>query len=112
MKNSFNKRMNFGSCYRDRIGIMSDILEVAKGDGATKTKIMYNANLSHDQMKYYTRILTEKHFLYYDLHTRRFKTTDKGLKVIEAYKRIEDMIRSKQISPAPLRKRQVQIGGL
>ena len=55
--------MNFGSCYRDRIGIMSDILEVAKGDGATKTKIMYNANLSHDQMKYYTRILTEKHFI-------------------------------------------------
>jgi predicted transcriptional regulator len=96
--------MNFGSYYRDRIGIISDILEVAKGDsGAARTRIMYNANLSHDQMKHYLRILTENYFLYYNLHTQRFKTTEKGLKVIEAYKRIDDMIKPQQISPPALR---------
>lgn len=105
--------MNFGSCYRDRISIISDILEVAKGDGgASRTRIMYNANLSHDQMKHYLRILNENYFLYYNLHTQRFQTTEKGLKVIEAYKRIEDMIRSQQVSPPPLRQRQVRRGGL
>jgi predicted transcriptional regulator len=103
--------MNFSNCYR--IGIINDILEVANGDGgASRSRIMYNANLSHDQMKHYLTILTENYFLCYNLHTQRFKTKDKGLKVIEAYKRIEDMIRSQQISPAPLRKRQVQSGGL
>jgi predicted transcriptional regulator len=109
--------MNFGSCYRDRICIISDVLEAAKVEGGTtRTRIMYNANLSHDQMKHYVRILIENHFLYYDLHTQRFKTTEKGLKVIEAYKRIEDMIKTQQLSPTPpLRQRQVQVqrrGGL
>ena len=83
------------------------------GDGAaSRTRIMYNPNLSHDQMKHYLTILTENYFLYYNLHTQRLKTKGKGLKVIEAYKWIEDMIRSQQISPAPLRKRQVQSRGL
>jgi predicted transcriptional regulator len=107
--------MNFGSRYRDRIGIINDILEVAKEDGVTKTRIMYKANLSHDQMKYYLRILTENYFLYYDLHTQRFKTTEKGLRVIEAYRRIEDMVKAQQqLSPPPLlqyRQVQVQNGG-
>jgi predicted transcriptional regulator len=94
--------MNFGSYYRDRISIISDILEVAKGNGgASKTAIMYKANLSHDQMKYYVGILTENSFLYYDLHTQRFKTTEKGLKVIDSYKRIESMVKAQRVLPTP-----------
>lgn len=108
--------MNFGNYYRDRICIISDILEDANVEGGTtKTRIMYNANLSHDQMKHYVRILTENHFLCYDLHTQRFKTTEKGVRVIEAYKRIEDMIKTQQLSSTPpLRQLQVQMqtGGL
>ncbi len=105
--------MNFSSCHRDKIGIIRDILEVAKVEnGTTKTAIMYKANLSHDQMKYYVRILTKNTFLYYDLHTRRFKTTEKGLRVIEAYKRIEDMVWSQQVSPQTLRQRPVRRGSL
>ncbi len=105
--------MNFGSCYRDKISIIRDILEVAKGDGGvSRTRIMYNANLSHDQMKHHVKILTENSFLYYNLQTQRFKTTEKGLRVIEAYKRIEDMIKTQQIVPSPLtRQRQVRGGG-
>ena len=89
-----SKAMNFGSSCRDRIGIISHILEVAKGGGATKTRIMYKANLGHDQMKGYLTILTENYFLYYDLHTQTFKTTEKGLKVLEAYNRIGDMMKA------------------
>jgi predicted transcriptional regulator len=103
--------MNFGSYYRDRISIIRDILEVSKVEnGTTKTAIMYNANLSHDQMKHYVSILTENNFLYYDLQTRRFKTTEKGLMVIEAYKRIESMVKAQQIlSTPPLPQLQVQV---
>lgn len=99
--------MNFGTLYRDRIAIIIDILEIGKAeDGSTKTAIMYRANLSHDQMKEYVRILTESKFLCYNLHTRKFKTTEKGLMVIEAYKRIEEMLRIGQVSRSqPLRDR-------
>jgi predicted transcriptional regulator len=110
----FSKRMNFGRSYRDRIGIVRDILEAAKGDkGTTKTRIMYKANLSHDQMNDYLRILTESCFIYYDITTKRFKTTEKGLKVIEAYKRIEVMVGGQQRlllpTPLPLREQQVKV---
>jgi predicted transcriptional regulator len=105
--------MNFGSCYRDRISIIIDVLEVAKVEnGTTKTAIMYNANLSHDQMKYYVSILAENNFLYYDFQTRRFKTTEKGLMVIEAYKRIESTVKAQQVlSTPPLQQLQVQVQG-
>jgi predicted transcriptional regulator len=108
--------MNFGRSYRDRIGIVRDILEAAKGDkGTTRTRIMYKANLSHDQMNDYLRILTESCFIHYDIPTKRFKTTEKGLKVIEAYKRIEDMVSAQQqlllppTPPPPLRQQQVKV---
>ena len=56
--------MNLGRSYRDRISIIIDVSEVAKVEGgATKTRIMYNANLGHDQMKYPLRILIENNFL-------------------------------------------------
>jgi predicted transcriptional regulator len=94
--------MNLGSYYRDKISIICDILEVANRDGgALKTRIMYDANLSHDQMKYYVKILTENNFLYYDLHTQRFKTTEKGLRIIEIYNRIESMVKAPQVLPTP-----------
>ena len=84
-----------GSYKRDKIDIIRDILEVAKvEDGTTKTKIMYKANLSHDQMKDYVRILTENNLLHYDLHTQRLKTSEKGLRVIEACERIENVIKT------------------
>lgn len=93
--------MNFGSFYRDRIAIIIAILEIGKtGEGSTKTAIMYRANLSHDQMKEYVRILTESKFLCYSLDTRKFKTAEKGLRVIEAYKRIEEMLKTGQVSPS------------
>ena len=91
--------MNFGSYQRDRIDIISDILEVAKvEDGITKTRIMYKANLSHDQMKHYVRILTESNLLHYDLHTQRFKISEKGLRFIEAYERFEKWIKTETIA--------------
>ena len=88
--------MNSLSCYGDPVvGIINDILEVAKvEDGTTKTRIMYSANLSHDQMKHYVRLLTESNLLHYDLHTQRFKTSEKGLRFIEAYERFENWIKT------------------
>jgi predicted transcriptional regulator len=81
--------------YRDRIDIISSVLEVANvGDDTTKTRIMYNANLSHDQLKEYLTVLTERDLLSYDLDSHTFKTTEKGLRFLEIYNRMDGMTRA------------------
>ena len=53
--------------YRSRDDIVSVILDAANGCGLTKTKIMYQAYLSHDQMKEYLSVLIENDLLGYDV---------------------------------------------
>jgi predicted transcriptional regulator len=73
---------------------MGKILNYANGGGATKTKIMYSAFLSYSQMKGYLMVLTQNDLLSYDLNTRTFKTTEKGLRFLEAYNRMDDMMKA------------------
>jgi predicted transcriptional regulator len=80
--------------YRSRIEIISEIIKAANGGGATRTKIMYSAFLSYSQMKGYLTILTQNDLLSYDLNTRTFKTTEKGLRFLEAYNRMDDLIKA------------------
>jgi predicted transcriptional regulator len=79
---------------RTRIEIMSQILRVANGVDATKTKIMYKPFLGYAQMKEYLRVLTQNNLLNYDLDTHTFKTTKKGLRFIEAYNQMDSMVKS------------------
>ncbi len=79
--------------YRDRIDVISQILEVANGGSLTKTKIMYKALLNYNQMKEYVKLLTEKGLLGYDQQeVQTFRTTEKGLQFLDIYNRIVDMI--------------------
>ena len=73
--------------------IVSKILQVANR-GAAKTKIMYSAFLSYSQMKEYLMMLTRNDLLSYDLNTRTFKTTEKGLRLIEVYNQMDGMIKA------------------
>ena len=50
--------------YRSRTEIVSNILEAANG-GVTKTKIMYKAYLSYNQLKEYLSILIENNLIEY-----------------------------------------------
>ncbi len=77
--------------YRSKIDIISTILEAANGGDTTKTKIMYGAFLSYDQLRGYVGILTENGLLDYDSNTRTFKTTEKGLRFLDAYKHMDAM---------------------
>jgi predicted transcriptional regulator len=67
-----------GIKYRDRIDIVSQVLEIANGGDVTKSKIMYKAFLSHNQLKQYLTVLTGNDLLSYDLVSQTFKTTEKG----------------------------------
>jgi predicted transcriptional regulator len=92
--------------YRDRIDIMSQILEAVNGSSFTKTKIMYKAVLSYNQLKEYLPLLTEKDLIRYDENTQTFRTTGKGLRFLDIYNRIGDMIKEGQ--PQPQQQQQPQ----
>ena len=47
-------------------------------------------------MKEYARVLTESDLLRYDEDTRILRTTEKGLRFLETYNRINDMIKVEQ----------------
>jgi predicted transcriptional regulator len=79
--------------YRDKIEIISHVLEAANG-GAIKTRIMYKAVLSYKQMKEYVNFLAEKGLLEYGYQqdVRIVRTTEKGLLFLDTYYRIQDII--------------------
>ena len=82
--------------YRSRTEIVSMILESATG-GATKTKIMYNAYLSYNQLKEYLSVLVENNLLEYVEGTRRFKTSEKGLNFLKMHNDISELLQKTTI---------------
>jgi predicted transcriptional regulator len=80
--------------YRSRTDIAAQILEAANGGGITQTKITYKALVSYDQLKDYLMVLIQHGLLRHDQDTRTFKTTEKGLRFLEAYTQIDNMIKA------------------
>jgi predicted transcriptional regulator len=76
---------------RSRTEIVSSILDAANG-GATKTKIMYTAFLSYNQLKDYLSILIENNLIEYLEGTRTFKTTEKGLNFLKMHNEIGELL--------------------
>jgi predicted transcriptional regulator len=81
--------------YRDRLDIISQILEAANG-GIPKTRIMYKALVSSSQMKEILTALTENDLLRYDENTRIIKTTEKGLRFLQIYNQLGNIIKEEQ----------------
>jgi predicted transcriptional regulator len=76
--------------YRSRTDIVSQILEAANG-GTTKTKIMYKAYLSYAQLKEYLSMMLENGLIEHERSTNSYKTTEKGLKFIQAYNHMDSL---------------------
>lgn len=74
---------------RNRTEIIASVLEAAKGEGTTKTRIMFTTFLSYEQLKEYLNELLDKELLIYDLHTRTYNITPKGFKFLELYAELE-----------------------
>ena len=82
--------------YRSRTEITAMILDAATGE-ATKTKIMYNAYLSYNQLKEFLSILTENNLLEYIEGTRTFKTTEKGLNFLKMHNEMAELLQTTTI---------------
>ena len=77
--------------YRGRTEIVATMLEAANGR-ATKTKIMYSAFLSYNQIKEYLSVLVENNLIEYLEGTRTFKTTEKGLNVLKMHREMAELL--------------------
>ena len=76
---------------RSRKEIVGNILDAANG-GTTKTKIMYFAFLSYNQLNEYLSILIENNLIEYLDGTKTFKTTEKGLNYLKMYNKIRKLL--------------------
>ena len=79
--------------YRSRTEITAMILDTAYRE-TTKTKIMYNAYLSYNQLKEYISILIENNLLEYLEGARTFRTTEKGLNFLKMHNEMEELLQT------------------
>ncbi len=76
---------------RSRTEIVAMILDAANG-GETKTKIMYFAFLSYNQLNEYLSILIENNLIEYLDGANKVKTTEKGLFFLKMHNEIRELI--------------------
>jgi predicted transcriptional regulator len=70
---------------------VGNILDAANG-GTTKTKLMYKAYISYNQLKEYLTILIENNLIEHIDGTQTFKTTEKGLMYLKMYNAIGELL--------------------
>ena len=78
---------------RSRTEIVGNILDAANG-GTSKTKIMYTAFLSYNQLKDYISILIENNLIEYLDGAHKFKTTEKGLIFLKMHNEIGELLQT------------------
>jgi predicted transcriptional regulator len=88
---------------RDRLHIMAEIMEVAKGS-QLKTRIMYKVNLSFSQVNAYLSFLTEMGFLRVRVENGKklYETTAKGKLYIKNYIEMSNLLRSQDHADAQI----------
>ena len=82
--------------HRSRTEITAMILDTANKE-TTKTKIMYNAYLSYNQLKEFLSILIENNLLEYLEGTQTYKTTEKGLNFLKMNNEIGELLQTTTI---------------
>ena len=66
---------------RSAVEIIRQILSVCADGGANKTCIMYNSNLSYDQLRKYISLLTTQELIHRD-EKGRFQITSQGRRTL------------------------------
>ena len=77
---------------RSRSEIYRSILETANADeGTNRTKLMYKSYLSFNQLKEYLATLQENGLIEYEVGMRRYRITDKGIRVLQLQNKMEEI---------------------
>ena len=76
--------------YRGRMEIIAMILHTA-AEGSTKTRIMYAAYLSFQQVNDYLEFLQENDLLQYENETGIYRATERGYKFLKISNELNDL---------------------
>jgi len=77
--------------YRSRSDIVELLLDAANGGGATKTKLMYKAYLSFNQLREYLALLIENGLIEYE-GEQTYRTTEKGMRVLHLQNEMDEVV--------------------
>jgi len=77
--------------YRSRSDIVELLLDAANGGGATKTKLMYKAYLSFNQLREYLALLIENGLIEYE-GDQIYRTTEKGMRVLHLQNEMDEVV--------------------
>jgi predicted transcriptional regulator len=94
------------SSIRSQIEIVAQILQTIydhgdynndEGEGITETEIMYGLYLSSGSLREYLIALTLHGLLIYDSAIRRYHITEKGVRFLELYSKMGDIMKGKEV---------------
>jgi len=77
--------------YRSRTEIVGLLLDAANGGGATKTKLMYSAFISFNQLREYLSLLSENGLIQYEEGMHTYRTTEKGMRLLQIQNKIDEV---------------------
>jgi predicted transcriptional regulator len=77
--------------YRSRRDIIELLLNAAYRGGATKTKLMYSAFISFNQLKEYLTLLAENGLIQYEDGRNTLRTTEKGIHFLKLQNKIDEL---------------------
>jgi predicted transcriptional regulator len=78
--------------HRSRSEIIASILEVTNGNKARRTEIQYKTYLSYKLLREYLVQLLQCDLIEYIEGERTFKTTPKGMQVLQTYNKMEELL--------------------
>jgi predicted transcriptional regulator len=76
--------------YRSRSDIIGLLLNAANGGRATKTKLMYSAFISFNQLREYLSLLVENGLIQYEQGMHTYRTTEKGMRLLNIQNKIDE----------------------
>ena len=77
--------------YRSRSEIIGLLLGAANGGGATKTKLMYSAFISFNQLREYLSLMVGNGLIQYEEGMRTYRTTEKGMRLLHIQNKIDEV---------------------
>ena len=77
--------------YRSRSEIIALLLDAANGGGATKTKLMYSAFISFNQLREYLSLMVENGLVQYEEGMHTYRTTEKGMRLLHIQNKIDEV---------------------
>ena len=78
--------------YRNKIDVVTLVLNTGNGNEVKQLEILSKANVTHKLLKEYLFILLQFNLIEYMQNQRTYKTTEKGIRFIDNYYQMKNLV--------------------